>query len=76
MHKNECALRCRRRELRSTAVDIGRPYDSLRELTWRDWRPSYGAALRIPWNLATVVTIDYGVSAEDTGLYVNFNHIF
>lgn len=57
-------------------VDIGRPYDSLRELTWRDWRPSYGAALRIPWNLATVVTIDYGVSAEDTGLYVNFNHIF
>ena len=26
-------------------IDTGRPYDSLGELTWRDWRPSYGGAL-------------------------------
>jgi hypothetical protein len=57
-------------------VDAGRPYDNLGQLSLRDWRLSYGGALRIPWNLATVVTVDYGVSSEDAGLYVNFNHIF
>ena len=57
-------------------LDVGRPYDSLGQLSLGDWRPSYGGALRIAWNLATVVTIDYGVSSEDTGFYVNFNHIF
>lgn len=57
-------------------VDAGRPYDALGQLTLRDWRPSLGGALRIAWNLATLVTIDYGVSSEDTGFYVNFNHIF
>jgi outer membrane protein assembly factor BamA len=56
--------------------DAGRPYDSLGELSFKDWKPSYGGALRISWNLATVATIDYGVSPEDTGLYINFNHIF
>jgi outer membrane protein assembly factor BamA len=56
--------------------DVGRPYDSLGELTLRKWRPSYGGAFRVSWNLATVITVDYGKSAEDTGLYINFNHIF
>jgi hypothetical protein len=56
--------------------DVGRPFDSLGDLTVRHWQPAYGGALRIPWNLATVVTIDYGRSSEDTGFYINFNHIF
>jgi len=57
-------------------VDLGRPYDNLGELTVRGWRAAYGGALRISWNLATIVTIDYGRSSEDTGFYINFNHIF
>src|SRR5262249_39690227 len=57
-------------------VDVGRPYDSLAELTYRDWRPTYGGAVRIPWNLATIISVDYGINAESTGFYVNFNHIF
>jgi Omp85 superfamily domain len=57
-------------------VDIGRPFDSLGEVTLYDWQRSYGGALRIAWNLATLVTIDYGRSSEDAGFYVNFNHIF
>jgi outer membrane protein assembly factor BamA len=57
-------------------VDIGRPFDSVSQLSLRDWRPSYGGAFRISWNLATIITADYGVSAEDTGFYINFNHIF
>src|ERR1041384_8273643 len=51
-------------------VDAGRPYDNLGQLSLRDWRLSYGGALRIPWNLATVVTVDYGVSSEDAGRQV------
>jgi hemolysin activation/secretion protein len=57
-------------------VDAGRPYDSLGQLSPRNWRTSYGGAFRVAWNLATVGTVDYGRSAEDTGFYVNFNHTF
>ncbi len=57
-------------------VDVGRVYDSLGELSLRRWRPSVGGALRVAWNLATLATIDYGISPEDAGLYINFNHIF
>lgn len=57
-------------------LDVGRPYDALGDLTLRGWQASYGGALRIAWNLATIVTIDYGRSAEDAGFYINFNHIF
>lgn len=56
--------------------DAGRPYDALGQLSPRNWRASYGGALRVAWNLATIVTVDYGVSSEDAGFYVNFNHIF
>jgi hypothetical protein len=57
-------------------VDFGRPYDDLAQLQVTGWRADYGGALRISWNLATVVTIDYGRSSEDSGFYINFNHIF
>lgn len=56
--------------------DLGRPYDALGDLTPYDWQASYGGAFRIAWNLATVITVDYGRSSEDAGFYVNFNHIF
>jgi outer membrane protein assembly factor BamA len=57
-------------------VDTGRPYDSLGQLSLRNWRTAYGGAFRVAWNLATIGTVDYGVSSEDSGFYVNFNHIF
>jgi hypothetical protein len=57
-------------------VDAGRPYDSLGDLTYKDWQPTVGAGFRVSWNLATIAVIDYGISREDTGLYINFNHIF
>lgn len=56
--------------------DLGRSFDSSKQLSFADWRAGYGGALRISWNLATVITIDYGLSAEDTGFYINFGHIF
>ncbi|HEY1811972.1 MAG TPA: DUF5982 domain-containing protein [Kofleriaceae bacterium] len=57
-------------------IDIGRPFDNFGQLTFADWKPSYGGAFRVSWNLATIASVDYGVSPEDTGLYINFNHIF
>jgi hypothetical protein len=57
-------------------ADVGRSFDNARALTLADWRLSYGGALRISWNLATIITVDYGRSSEDAGLYINFGHIF
>ena len=57
-------------------LDTGRVYDPGSRLSFADWRTGGGAALRISWNLATIVSVDYGVSAEDSGLYINFNHQF
>lgn len=57
-------------------ADVGRAYDSLADVTPYAWQASYGAAFRIAWNLATIVTVDYGRSSEDAGFYINFNHIF
>jgi hypothetical protein len=51
---------------------FGLSYGRVRDYTGT----SYGGALRVAWNLATIVTIDYGVSSEDAGFYINFNHIF
>lgn len=56
--------------------DVGRPFDELADLSFSRWRPSYGGALRISWNLATIITADYGVSPDDSGFYINFGHIF
>ncbi|CAN5764712.1 DUF5982 domain-containing protein [soil metagenome] len=56
--------------------DFGRPYDNVTKLTIHDWKPSYGGAFRIAWNQATIITVDYGISDEDTGFYINFGNIF
>lgn len=57
-------------------LDTGRAFDDASDLGLHGWRLAYGGALRVSWNLATLVTIDYGRSSEDSGLYVNFGHIF
>ena len=57
-------------------VDLGRTFDRVADTSLVGWKRGQGGALRIAWNQATIVMIDYGVSEEDSGLYVNFNHIF
>jgi outer membrane protein assembly factor BamA len=57
-------------------LDAGRSFDDAGALTLANWQVSYGGALRISWNLATIVTVDYGRSDEDAGLYINFGHMF
>ena len=57
-------------------LDLGATYDRLEDVRPTGWKRGQGLALRVSWNLATIITIDYGRSEEDTGLYINFSHIF
>jgi hypothetical protein len=57
-------------------LDVGRVFDNVSQTTLAGWKRSQGAGLRIAWNEATIIMIDYGFSEEDDGLYLNFNHIF
>jgi outer membrane protein assembly factor BamA len=57
-------------------LDMGRAFDAVRRTSFAGWNRSQGFGFRIAWNLATIIMVDYGVSSEDTGLYINFAHIF
>lgn len=56
--------------------DVGRVWDDYKKMNFKDYKHSRGLGLRIPWNQATIIYIDYGVSDEDRQTFVNFNHIF
>jgi hypothetical protein len=57
-------------------VDAGTVADRVGAVRLAGTKSDVGGALRISWNLATIVTVEYAQSAEDAGLYVNFNHMF
>jgi outer membrane protein assembly factor BamA len=57
-------------------VDVGRVDDRVADVDLSGTKADLGLALRAAWNLATIITVEYARSDEDTGVYVNFNHIF
>ena len=57
-------------------MGVGRAFDSIEKVNYRNWNLSYGGGFRIAWNQATVIMLDYGLSAEDGNFYLNFSHIF
>ena len=57
-------------------LDTGRVYDRVSQTTLRDWKFAGGAGYRIAWNQATIILIDYGVSDEGRGVYINFGHMY
>jgi outer membrane protein assembly factor BamA len=57
-------------------VDVGRVFDRVSDFALGGWRRGQGGGLRIAWNKATIVVVDYGVSTEDSGLYMDFGHQF
>jgi Omp85 superfamily domain len=57
-------------------LDIGRVFDNVSSTNFTEWKRTQGGGVRIAWNEATIIMVDYGFSDEDAGLYVNFNHIF
>ena len=57
-------------------IDAGKVFDTVSDTDLSGYKYTYGAGLRIAWNQATILMIDYGQSVEDSGLYINFGHIF
>jgi hemolysin activation/secretion protein len=56
--------------------DTGRVFDTVGGFTFALWRYGGGAGLHVLWNKATVIVVDYGVSSEDQGLYMDFGQQF
>jgi len=57
-------------------VDAGKVFDHVEDTDLKDYKYTVGSGLRIVWNQATVMMMDYGQSSEGSGLYINFGHIF
>ena len=45
--------------------DIGSAFDQPKDISKSAWRYAYGAGLRIAWNQATIIMVDYAMSKED-----------
>lgn len=56
--------------------DVGRVWDKLRQLNALDYKHSRGLGLRLVWDQATVILIDYAYSKEDQLFYVDIGHTF
>ncbi len=57
-------------------VDTGRVFDGALDFSLNDWKISGGAGLRLAWNLATIISVDVGVSGENTMIYAEVGHAF
>jgi hypothetical protein len=57
-------------------VDTGRVYDSAWHYSIRDWKSSWGIGFRLAWNLATVISFDYGVSSEGALFFMELGQPF
>ncbi|XDD51463.1 DUF5982 domain-containing protein [Leptospira sp. WS92.C1] len=56
--------------------DYGRVWNSEKSLNLQGYKHSWGGGLRIIWNQATVILIDFAKSREDTQMFVDFSHAF
>ncbi len=57
-------------------VDAGRVFDAANTFSFRDWKPTGGVGLRLAWNLATIISLDVGISGESTLLYFGLGTAF
>jgi outer membrane protein assembly factor BamA len=60
----------------ATFVDAGRVFDTAREFSGRDWKYSWGVGLRLAWNLATVISFDFGVGPEGNLFFMQVGQPF
>ncbi len=56
--------------------DTGRVFDSVGGTTLRGWKFDGGGGLRLAWNVATIISFEYGVSEEGGLLYMELGHQF
>ena len=57
-------------------TDTGRVFDNPGSMTLRGWKIDAGGGLRLAWNLATVISVEYGVSEEGGLFYMELGHQF
>ena len=57
-------------------VDSGRVFDEVGDMTFEDWKVAGGIGLRLAWNVATIISFDYGVSSEGSLFWMEIGHQF
>ncbi len=57
-------------------VDAGRVWDHFRDYSWTHMKHNEGVGLRVPWNQATVLALDYAISEEDRQFFFRYGHSF
>lgn len=55
--------------------DLGRSYDGI-QLNFDDIQAAGGVGFRLAWNLATMISFDFGVSKEDNVFYMELGTMF
>lgn len=56
--------------------DVGRVWDKLKQVNALDYKHSRGIGLRLIWDQATVILMDYAYSREDQLFYLDIGHTF
>jgi len=56
--------------------DSGRVFDTVSETTLKDWKFDGGIGLRLAWNVATIISFDFGASSEGTLFWMELGHQF
>ena len=57
-------------------VDAGRVFDKVGQFSLNDWKAAGGLGLRIAWNLATIISFEYGMGNEGSLFYMEIGHQF
>jgi len=57
-------------------VDAGRVFDKVGRFSVNDWKITGGLSVRLAWNLATIISFDYGFGSEGTLFYMELGHPF
>ena len=57
-------------------VDAGRVFDQMGRFSLKDWKVTGGLSMRLAWNLATIISFDYGFGSEGNLFYMELGHPF
>jgi outer membrane protein assembly factor BamA len=57
-------------------MDLGRVFDKVDRFSLNDWKVTGGLGVRVAWNLATIVSFEYGMSTEGNLFYMEIGHQF
>lgn len=57
-------------------ADVGRVFDKVDRFSLDHWKATGGVALRVAWNLATIISFEYGIGSEGGLFYMEIGHQF